>query len=145
MTLTFYATQSDYRALTKVLGTALGTATGELRERVNDVSFSVRLPGTFAAIVGGANYCHVDLFGKYYFVEGFDIENDTVIVNLKEDVRSNFAEQIRGLTCTVDRNENLSNAYLTDAGYKILAYDNCVAKEFPNAINGDSMIFMTVG
>lgn len=145
MTLTFYAIQDDYRKLNKTLGTSTGSSTGDLHERVNDLQFTVRIPGSMATVAGGANYCYVDLFGKYYFVEGIDIENNTVYVNLKEDVRMNFATQIQNLHCTVDRSASLFQGYLYDAGYQLLAYKRAAIRNFPVGVESDVMILTTVG
>lgn len=145
MELTFYAITDDYRKLDKTLGTALGSSAGDLHERVNDLQFTVRLPGTMAAIVGGANYAHVDLFGKYYFVEGIDIQNNTVYVNLREDVRMNFATQIKATTATINRSASMYQGFLYDSGYQLLAYKTAAIRNFPTAIDDDVMILTTVG
>lgn len=145
MELTFYAITDDYRKLDKTLGTALGSSAGDLHERVNDLQFTVRLPGTMATIAGGANYCFVDTFGKYYFVEGIDIENNTVYVNLHEDVRKNFATQIKATTATINRSASMYQGFLYDAGYQLLAYKTAAIRNFPTAINDDVMILTTVG
>ena len=65
--------------------------------------------------------------------------------DLLEDVRYSHREGIKGLTCTVARNENLKNGYLHDSSYNIYAYEQVVCKMYPNAINQDSIILMTVG
>ena len=68
-----------------------------------------------------------------------------MVYELLEDVRYSHREGIKGLTCTVARNENLSNGYLPDSSYKTYAYEQIVCKAFPNKFNNDSIILMTVG
>ena len=147
MVITFYAVQDDYRKLDKTLGTALGSSTGDLHERVNDLKFTVRLPGAMATIVGGANYAYVDLFAKYYFVEGIEVQNNTVYAVLAEDVRMNFSANIKAMPATITRTENprKADAYLLDDRYMAKSYKQIVTKDFPNELTDFSFILMTVG
>lgn len=144
-TLTFYTTTSDYRALTKALGTALGTATGQLHEKINDLEMVIMLPGEYLNYCQNANIVYNSTTQKYYFLESYDVENNLVYAHLKEDVRMNFAAQIRGLTCTVVRNESKSNAYLVDSEYNVLAYDNIVTIGFNFSFDDESLVLLTVG
>lgn len=145
MVITFYNTLSDPRAVSKTLGTSTGSATGALHERVDSLTMVVRLPGSLYNIVTQSNYVMLDLTQKYYFIESYEVENNTCFIRLKEDVLMSYANQIRALNCTVLRNENRANAYLMDEGYNILAYDKIVTKKFPNAIDQDTVILLTVG
>ena len=92
------------------------------------------------------NYIFLSDKNRYYFVEKHSFQKgQKVVYELLEDVRTSHKEGIRGLTCTVTRNENLKNGYLPDSSYKTYAYEQIVCKMFPNAINQDSIILMTVG
>lgn len=145
ITFTFYKTPSDYRELNKALGTALGTAQGYLHERINDISMVIRLPGEYLNYCQNANIVYSSVTEKYYFLESFDVENNTVLMRLKEDVRYNFRSQILAMNCTVLRSQSNANAYLMDDGYQILAYDSIVAKTFPQGLTDESIILLTVG
>ena len=147
MNISLYTIQDDYRKLQKTVGTALTTLSGDLHEKVSDVQLVVRVPGSAAASVGAANYAYIDTLGKYYFREEFEIENNTLLIHLKEDVRMNFATQILATECTVARleNEKKANAYLLDANYQAKAYKKHVQRNFPNSIDNFSFILMTVG
>ena len=145
ITFTFYKTPSDYRALNKALGTALGTAQGYLHERINDISMVIQLPGEYLNYIQNANIVYSSVTEKYYFLEGYDVENNTVLMRLKEDVRYNFRNQILNTSCTILRTESNANAYLLDNGYQIMAYDNIVAKTFPTGLTDESIILLTVG
>ena len=144
-TLTFYQSNSDYRTLNKVLGTALGTATGQLHEKINDLEMIILLPGEYLNYCQNANIIYNSTTQKYYFKESYDVENNMVYVHLKEDVRMNFATQIKGITCTVVRNEAKSNAYLVDSEYNVLAYDNIVTIGFNFSFTDESLVLLTVG
>lgn len=92
------------------------------------------------------NYVYLSDKNRYYFVEKHSLQKgQKVVYELLVDVRTSHKEGIRGLTCTVTRNENLKNGYLPDSSYKTYAYEQIVCKMFPNAINQDSIILMTVG
>lgn len=145
MVITFYRTTDDYRKLDKTLGTALGTATGQLHERVSDTQMTIRLPSSMFNIVTQSNYVMIDLFQKYYFLGPYEVQNDCVLINLKEDVRMSFSTQIKNVTATVTRNAVKSNGYLKDANYNALAYQGIQYKQFPNALNDTSCILVTVG
>lgn len=92
------------------------------------------------------NYIYLSDKNRYYFVEKHSFQKgQKVVYELLEDVRTSHKEGIRALTCTVTRNEKLKNGYLPDSSYKTYAYEQIVCKMFPNAINQDSIILMTVG
>lgn len=147
MTITFYRTADDYRKVDKVLGAPLGTAIGELHERVNDLQFTVRVPSQYFNYITQANIVMVDTFQKYYFLESYEIQNDCVYINLVEDVRMSYATQIKAMECTVSRleDERKANAYLLDPQYQAKAYKKRVQRNFPVTINDFSFILMTVG
>lgn len=92
------------------------------------------------------NYVYLTDKNRYYFVERHSFQKgQKVVYELLVDVRTSHKEGIRALTCTVTRNENLKNGYLHDSNYSVYAYEQIVCKMFPNAINQDSIILMTVG
>lgn len=145
MTITFYSTADDYRVVNKTLGEALGTATGVLHERVNDLQFTVRVPSQYFNYITQSNIVMVDTFQKYYFLESYEIQNDCVYINLVEDVRMSYATQIKAMTATVNRSASNWQGFLYDQGYQILAYKTAAIRNFPTAINDDTMILTTVG
>lgn len=92
------------------------------------------------------NYIYLSDKNRYYFVEKHSFQKgQKVVYELLVDVRTSHKEGIRGLTCTVTRNENLKNGYLPDSSYKTYAYEQIVCKAFPNKFNNNSIILMTVG
>lgn len=92
------------------------------------------------------NYIYLSDKNRYYFVEKHSFQKgQKVVYELLVDVRTSHKEGIRGLTCTVTRNENLKNGYLPDSGYKTYAYKQIVCKAFPNKFSNNSIILMTVG
>lgn len=145
MVITFYSTPSDPRKVEKVLGTSTGSAIGVLHERVNSISMTVRLPGTCYNIVTQSNYVMLDLTQKYYFIEGYDVQNDCCYINLREDVLMSYATQIKAMKATIDRSASVYNGFLYDNGYEMLAYKKNAVRKFGVSLNNWDMILTTVG
>lgn len=145
MIVTFYKTASDPRAVDKVLGLSTGRANGVLHERVNSINMTVRLPGTLYNVVTQSNYVMSDLTQKYYFIEGYDVQNDCCYITLHEDVLMSYATQIKAMQCTIDRSASVYNGFLYDNGYQLLSYKKNAIRKFPNALNNWDMILTTVG
>lgn len=92
------------------------------------------------------NYIYLSDKNRYYFVEKHSFQKgQKVVFELLVDVRTSHKEGIRALTCTVTRNENLKNGYLSDSSYRTYAYEQIVCKAFPNKFTNNSIILMTVG
>ena len=145
MTLTFYKINEDYRVVDKTLGSSTGFTTGVLHEKVNNLKLSIKLPGTAFNIITASNYVFIDTTQGYYYLDSYDIENDCVIINLSEDVRKTWATQIKGVTATVNRQQNSAQAYLADSNYQAMAYEAVATKRFPGSLTDFSYILMTVG
>lgn len=145
MTITLYTTASPAVQVNKSL-TPRETITGEPHEIISDKEMTMRLSNSKLGVVKQSNFCLIPETGKYYFINpDYKIENQSVIIALKEDVLMSFKDILLAQTCTVSRNENLSNAYLYDNGYQLLAYKNIVCKKFPAGLTDNSIILMTVG
>lgn len=144
MTLTFYQNASDPRAVTKDL-TSLGAIENcVMRDGLNELNPVFRV--ATEALPQSFNYCYCDWTKRFYFTKSpIWLRTGLVDVPCTVDVLSSFAEQIRGLTATVERNENRANAYLIDDRYKAYSYQQIVTKQFPNQMADDSIILMTVG
>lgn len=145
MNITLYSTSSPAIQVNKAL-TQRASIAGEPHEIISDKEMTLRLAIGNLASVKLSNYCYIPETGKYYFINpDYKIENQSVIIALKEDVLMSFKTQLLNQTCTVSRNENLSNAYMYDDAYQLLAYKEIVTKEFPAGLTTDSLILMTIG
>ena len=145
MNIILYSTSSPAIQVSKAL-TQRASITGEPHEIVSDKEMTLRLAIGNLANVKASNYCYIPETEKYYYINpDYKIENQSVIIALKEDVLMSFRSQLLTQTCTVSRNEQLSNAYLFDNGYQLLAYKNIVCKMFPVGIDTDTIILMTIG
>lgn len=91
------------------------------------------------------NYAYIERYGRFYFVSVTAGTNGMWKIHCKVDVLMSYKNDIKQLTGTVDRQEKDFNGYLPDSGYKAKAYKQIVTKTFPNGMNDDSFILMTVG
>ena len=144
MQLTLYRTSDPKNKVNKTIS-SVATVTGEPHENISDTEFTLIFSTAQLSDIKSANYCQVPETGKYYYIQNYEIENHTVIVHFTEDVLMSFKTQLLAQTCTISRNENLSNAYLIDNGYQLLGYKNIVAKKFAHSLESDTIILMTVG
>lgn len=145
MTITLYNQDNDNRVVSKTLGAATLT----LSDAVARDSFDVRsgdIMITTDTDISMCNYCYIAELSRYYYIKDITIYRKGVwVISLKCDVLMTFASGIRSLSGTVDRQENKYNGYIPDGEYKQLAYSQITAKAFPNAMNSDTLILMTVG
>lgn len=119
---------------------------GEPHETIGENKLSITLSLGHLTGVKSSNYCYIAETNKYYFINPqYEIKNQTITIHLKEDILMSLKSQLLAQTCTISRNENLSNAYLIDSGYQMLAYSNIVTKTFPQGMTDESIILMTVG
>ena len=142
MDIILYNTVSDKRNLTKTLTDPL-TLSISMKEPTQYKPFDVELSkGTGAA---AKNYAFVPDLQSYYFLSTKEYGNGYLKLSFTLDVRMTFAPQIRALSGTVARNENVKNGYIMDGAYKSLIYKKVVTRPFPNGMTNDSLVLMTVG
>lgn len=145
MNIKLYNTTSPRNKVTKTLS-LVADINGEPHDIVSETEMSVRLTTGHLQGVQGSNYCYIADTGKYYYISpNYQIDNQSVVVYLKEDVLMSLRTELLQQTCTVAKNEFLSDAYLYDDNYKIDAFSNIVTKEFPQGFSGESMVLLTTG
>lgn len=90
------------------------------------------------------NYCSID--GNFYFLEPYKVLDGGMCEMMATfDYLYNNKEQIYNSVQLVSRNAKNRNAYLVDNEMTFTNYDLIDCYEFPNAINNDSIILITVG
>lgn len=90
------------------------------------------------------NYCKID--GKEYFLElNQAMDGGMCLVTANADYLHQDRERIYNSVQLVERNAKHVNAYLHDSMIPNASYDTINCIEFPNAINDDCIILMTVG
>ena len=145
MKIILYNQSNDVRKVSKTLGTAIA----QFPDAVARDSFDVRrgeITIVTSTDISKCNYCYIEELDRYYYITDITIQRNNVwLLSLKCDVLMTFAGGIRALNGTVDRQQNKYNGYIPDGEYKQLAYSQITTKAFPNAMQSDSLILMTVG
>ena len=90
------------------------------------------------------NYCMID--NDYYFITKKKIADGNMTeITCELDALMSHKDLIYNSTQLVARNAKNRNAYLVDNEMTFTNYDLIDCYEFPNAINNDSIILITVG
>ena len=144
MNFKLYNTTSPKNKVTKTIS-LIADVTGESNISLDEHNISFVLSSSYLSSVKNSNYLYSTDTGKYYYIDNYEIKNQCVILKCKLDVLMTYRNEILQQTCTISRNEKISNAYMYDDGYQLLAYKNIVTKAFPNAIDDNTIILMTIG
>lgn len=143
MVIKLYKTVSDPKTANKILTDEI-SINGIARDPVDVVNPVILYDGDNTTIAG-YNYAYIEDYGRYYFMK---VQNDSYKLNsliMTSDVLMTANTWLRQRTATISRNERLYNSYLNDPEFSAYAYRNVVVKQFPSAVNLDSIILMTVG
>ena len=146
MTITFYNNESDAILVDKKITSISSISNAKIINETDMVNPSIVVSRNFYdSIILKANYLYIDNLKRYYYINNISFAESMIVIDCTVDVLMSYKSEIRNITCTVTRNENLKNGYLNDDNYNIQAYKQVVCKMFPNGINNDSIILMTAG
>ena len=146
MTITFYNNESDAIVVNKKITSISSINNAKIINETDIVNPSIIVSRNFYdSIILKANYLYIDKLKRYYYINNISFAESMIVIDCTVDVLMSYKSEIRNLSCTVTRNENLKNGYLNDENYNIQAYKQVVCKMFPNGINNDSIILMTAG
>lgn len=146
MTITFYNNESDTIVVSKKITQISSISNAKIINETDIVNPSIIVSRKFYdSLILKANYLYIDKLERYYYINNISFAESMIVIDCTVDVLMSYKKQIRNITCTVTRNENLKNGYLNDDNYNIQAYKQVVCKMFPNGINNDSIILMTAG
>lgn len=141
--ITLYKNKSDLKVMNKQLTKVKDIEKYELFD-IDVVTPTFIL--TYEPSIIDSNYLYYDKNKRYYYINEISrIDGGEVIIKCSVDVLMSFKTDILNCKATIDRNENERNGYLNDSSYKAYAYSQIVAKKFPNGMNDDSIILMTIG
>lgn len=144
-TIALYQYTGDSRVVSKQLGSAVSEHSFLLKDgcSIDKPVISFSAPANIAASL---NYAYIADFGRYYWItDRNSTTNGVVELTLESDPWTSFATQLRGVSATVDRSASNWQGFLYDNGYQLLAYKTAAIRNFPNAIDNDTMILTTVG
>lgn len=143
MVIKLYKTLDDPKTVNKTLTDELNVS-GVARDPVNVTAPVIEVEADNNTLAG-YNYAYIEDYARYYFV---DPQNDSYKLNtlvMRCDILTSSRAWLLARTATITRNERLYQSYLTDPDFATYAYTNIVTKLFPQAVNMDSIILMTVG
>lgn len=93
------------------------------------------------------NYCYIEDFGRYYFIENITaIKNHVWELDLYVDVLHTYSQQIKNCECIVNSNESANNYYLQSDKWVATVRDKTEVIQFPTGLsNSGEFILITAG
>lgn len=143
MVIKLYKVLDDPKCVNKALTSEL-TVSGVSRDPVNITAPVIEVDVNNNTLAG-YNYAYIEDYARYYFVDPTNDSWKLNTLNLRCDILTSSKAWLLARMATVTRNERLYNAYLEDTNFSSYAYTNIVTKNFPLAVNMDSLVLMTVG
>lgn len=144
MVIKLYKSSSDPRVVSKSLSDEISYNSATARDAFDIMGGSIVI--ATSSDLSGYNYAHVDDVNRYYYIKDITVLREGVWqLELAIDVLMTYADEIRSLHGTVDRQTNLNNGYISDPEYKALTFSQIVTKTFPNEMTNDTIILMTIG
>lgn len=141
MNITLYSNSSDNNVVTKNIS-QVASLTGSLRNESGIMSPSILIQGTYPS----ANYCYISDWGRYYFIEEIiSVRNNISEIRCRIDTLMTYAQQIRGLTAIIKKQENDYNLYINDGSFMTYANDKVFTKGFPGSFSDDSYVLLVSG
>lgn len=143
MIIRLYQTSDDNSVISKNLTNELTLENVVIKHNIDILNPSFFV--TTNENLSNYNYCFIERYGRYYYLSVESENNNVWRLNGKVDVLKTYESSIRNLYGTITRNENLYNGYLNDGEFIATNYRQIVTKKFPNAMENDTFILMTVG
>lgn len=143
MTITLYKNESEKNKINKIL-TSVVSVTGVLRDSSSIINPEIVIEYNNPT---GFNYCHIDSFNRYYFVNNITVISDKLIkLSLKVDVLESFKTSILSQNIIVDKSTNKVNNYLHDENLIVNVKTKTDIVNFPSGLldNGE-FILITAG
>lgn len=127
MDIILYSNSSDPRKLNKTI-TAIKTISVRLKDDTDVMRPVIELDS--ANLPPAANYCYIEKFSRYYFInkQGISIGRD-LLITLEVDVLMSFKGFINNSTVIAERSSNKFNRYIGD-NIPLLSKQNNIFKAF---------------
>lgn len=145
ISMSLYQVTDDVNVLGKSIPTPTSTHTILLKDGCS-IDRPVVTFSAMASALAPLNYAYIDTFQRYYWiVDRKSLHNGIMELTLESDLLESFKAQLLQRHATINRNENIAQAYLNDAQYQAMAYQAIATKRFSGELNDFSYILMTVG
>lgn len=136
MIIEFYKTESENNRLEKVLTDKLAIE-GKLKSDIDIINPVLLFKDN---VLANYNYCYIPVLNRYYFLDKFEIINNTIHVYLSIDVLMSFKDKIKDLSVVVSASESSPYYNNFQVGYDIRL--NKTVLEFENNFNEDGNIIL---
>lgn len=144
MNIELYVTNDVEIKVDKAL-TALSTVTGHIKEVCDRLAPTITFKVEDLASLELCNYVYIPDFRRYYYRGKITHNAKDLEVSFRVDPLMSWSSELKLNSATITRNQFMSNGYLVDNNYKAYAYKECVTRQFPNALDDDTLILITVG
>lgn len=93
--------------------------------------------------LSNVNYCYIPQLKTYYHLSDIEFLEGNIVRFLgREDVLQTYKNEIKNLTCTIERQENRFNQYLSDPLYKVYSYKRVQTFPFPSGFDNSNCSFV---
>lgn len=143
MVITLYNNTSEKEKIGKTLS-VVDTLTGSIKQPSSIKNPIILIeygdPTAF-------NYCHIDAFNRYYFVNDITIERNNLLrVSLTVDPLESFKTQILAQMVIVEKSYNNQELYMIDDNLKTLVKTKTDIVNFPSGLNDNGeFVLITAG
>lgn len=142
--ITLQRNNSERNRVTKDIS-ALLTVSGELKTETSIIDPVIMIECDLSAVTG-CNYMTIPTFGRSYFVNNIrSIRKGLVEFSCHVDVLSSFADEIRGNTAIIRKQENKWNLYLNDGSLKVYQNPNVITRAFPSGFSRQEFVLAVAG
>lgn len=111
MQIKLYNTSSERNRLSKVL-TGEVNVTGYLSEDTDVLNPTITVGYNTSLL--SKNYCYIADFGRYYFITGFTIINQEIVLFLHVDVLMTYKDDIKNSKARIVRSASNFDEYIID-------------------------------
>ena len=141
MQIILYKNSSEPNTINKTITNPL-TLSGALREESSIYNPKFRICSN--SNLAQYNYCYIPEFARYYFISEIVIERNGVWnISAKCDVLESFKNNILGIECVIERQENDFNLYFSDPEWKVYETQQIVTRDFPEGFDNIGTFYLT--
>ena len=136
MVIEFYKTESENNRLEKILTDKLAVE-GTLKSDIDIINPVLLFKDN---VLANYNYCYIPALNRYYFLDKFEIIQNTIHVYLSIDVLMSYKEKIKELSVVVSASESSPYYNNFQVGYDVRL--NNTVLEFENNFNENGEIIL---
>lgn len=125
--------------------TNITTLSGELRNETDIINPQILVEASMSQLAT-ANYLTISEFSRKYFIdEMVSVRDGMFLISAHVDVLDSFANQIKGNTAVILRQENDFNLLLNDGVFKAQQNPRIFLRDFPSGLGNFNYILITGG